>query len=149
MTNTQKNDISQNAAFIELTSDIVSSYVSNNRVAAPELAGLIASVHKALASTAQKGQDLEVVELVPAVPVKKSVGNDFIICLEDGKKFKSLKRHLRTHFDLTPEEYRAKWNLPPDYPMVAPNYAAARSELAKKMGLGQQRAKKTRKRRVK
>ncbi|ERP93208.1 hypothetical protein Q669_31660 [Labrenzia sp. C1B10] len=145
MTNTPENDIALDAACIELTSDIVSSYVSNNTVAAPDLAGLIASVHKALVSAAQKTQEPEVVELVPAVPVKKSVGGDFLICLEDGKKFKSLKRHLRTHYGLTPEEYRAKWNLPADYPMVAPNYAAARSELAKQMGLGQRRAKQTRK----
>jgi predicted transcriptional regulator len=144
MTNKPENDIALDAACIELTSDIVSSYVSNNTVAAPDLAGLIASVHKALVSVAQKTQEPKVVELVPAVPVKKSVGNDFLICLEDGKKFKSLKRHLRTHYDLTPEEYRAKWNLPADYPMVAPNYAAARSELAKQMGLGQRRGKQTR-----
>ncbi|TYC63975.1 MucR family transcriptional regulator [Rhodobacterales bacterium] len=141
MTDTPENDATQDAAFIELTSDIVSAYVANNTIAAPELAGLIASVHTALSSTAKKALEPEVVELVPAVPIRKSVGDDFIICLEDGKKFKSLKRHLRTHYDLTPEDYRAKWNLPADYPMVAPNYAAARSELAKKMGLGQQRAK--------
>lgn len=144
MTNTPENDIALEAACIELTSDIVSSYVSNNTVAAPDLAELIASVHKALVSVAQKTQEPEVVELVPAVPIKKSVGDDFLICLEDGKKFKSLKRHLRTHYGLTPEEYRTKWNLPPDYPMVAPNYAAARSELAKQMGLGQKRARKGR-----
>ncbi|TYC52414.1 MucR family transcriptional regulator [Rhodobacterales bacterium] len=141
MTDTPENDATQDAALIELTSDIVSAYVANNTIAAPELPGLIASVHTALSSTAKKAQEPEVVELVPAVPIRKSVGDDFIICLEDGKKFKSLKRHLRTHYDLTPEDYRAKWNLPADYPMVAPNYAAARSELAKKMGLGQQRAK--------
>jgi predicted transcriptional regulator len=145
MNNTPENDIALDAACIELTSDIVSSYVSNNTVAAPDLAGLIDSVHKALVSAAQKTQEPEVVELVPAVPVKKSVGDDFLICLEDGKKFKSLKRHLRTHYGLTPEEYRAKWNLPVEYPMVAPNYAAARSELAKQMGLGQRRAKQARK----
>ncbi|TYC63948.1 MucR family transcriptional regulator [Stappia sp. BW2] len=149
MPNTPEDDFVQNAAFIELTSDIVSAYVANNTVATPDLPGLIASVHKALTSSAQKAQEPEVVELVPAVPIKKSVGNDFLICLEDGKKFKSLKRHLRTHYDLTPEDYRAKWNLPADYPMVAPNYAAARSELAKKMGLGQQRATQTRKPRKK
>lgn len=145
MTNTPESDIAQDPAFIELTSDIVSAYVANNTIAAADLAGLIASVHAALTSTAQKAQQPEVVELVPAVPIKKSVGTDFLICLEDGKKFKSLKRHLRTHYDLTPEDYRAKWNLPADYPMVAPNYAAARSELAKKMGLGQQRSQKARK----
>ncbi|PVB60427.1 MucR family transcriptional regulator [Labrenzia sp. 011] len=145
MTDTAEHDIAEDVAFIELTSDIVSAYVANNTVAAPDLAGLIASVHTALTSSAHKAQEPEVVELVPAVPIKKSVGTDFIICLEDGKKFKSLKRHLRTHYNLTPEDYRAKWNLPADYPMVAPNYAAARSELAKKMGLGQQRSQKARK----
>ena len=144
MTNTPEHDVALDAACIELTSDIVSSYVSNNAVAATDLAGLIASVHKALVSAAQKTEEPKVVELVPAVPIKKSVGDDFLICLEDGKKFKSLKRHLRTHYNLTPEEYREKWNLPADYPMVAPNYAAARSELAKQMGLGQRRAKQTR-----
>lgn len=144
MTNKSENDIAKDAAFIELTSEIVSSYVSNNLVASPDLAGLISSVHMALTSAAQKAQDPLVEELVPAVPIKKSVTGDYIICLEDGKKFKSLKRHLRSHYDLSPEDYRAKWNLPLDYPMVAPNYAATRSALAKKMGLGQRNARKNR-----
>lgn len=130
---------------IDLTAEIVSAYVGNNTVASADLANLIASVHTALTSTIQQGQEPAVEKLVPAVPIKKSVLDDHIICLEDGKKFKSLKRHLRTRYGLTPEDYRAKWDLPADYPMVAPNYAAARSELAKKMGLGQQRAKKTKK----
>ena len=98
-------------------------------------------MHGALAQTGHGQQEETQAELVPAVPVRKSVTPDTIICLEDGKKFKSLKRHLRTTYNLTPEEYRAKWNLPHDYPMVAPNYAKARSELAKTMGLGQQRRK--------
>ena len=149
MNDIPENDTAQDADVIELTADIVSAYVANNTIASQELPDLIATVHSALTTTVQKAQEPEVVELVPAVPVKKSVGEDFIICLEDGKKFKSLKRHLRTHYDLTPEEYRAKWNLPADYPMVAPSYAASRSELAKKMGLGQQRAQQTRKARRK
>ncbi|MXN65736.1 MucR family transcriptional regulator [Stappia sp. GBMRC 2046] len=124
---------------IDLTADIVAAYVSNNTVASTDLAGLINEVHQALQRTSGSVTEPEPEPLKPAVPVKKSVTPDYIVCLEDGKKFKSLKRHLRTHYDMTPEEYREKWGLPADYPMVAPNYAAARSELAKKMGLGQQR----------
>lgn len=124
---------------IDLTADIVSAYVSNNTVASSDLGGLINEVYSALQRTSGSTVEPEPEPLRPAVPVKKSVTPDYIICLEDGKKFKSLKRHLRTHYDMSPEEYREKWGLPTDYPMVAPNYAAARSELAKKMGLGQQR----------
>lgn len=124
---------------IDLTADIVSAYVSNNTVASTDLPNLINEVYGALQRTSTAAQEPEPEPLKPAVPIKKSVMPDYIICLEDGKKFKSLKRHLRTHYDMTPEEYREKWDLGPDYPMVAPNYAAARSELAKKMGLGQQR----------
>ncbi len=142
MTDTVQTDASFEPDLVDLTADIVSAYVGNNTVAASDLPGLIASVHSALTSTVQGHQEPKVEELVPAVPVKKSVLGDYIICLEDGKRFKSLKRHLRTHFDLTPEDYRAKWNLPTDYPMVAPNYAAARSELARKMGLGQKQGRK-------
>ncbi|MBD1545210.1 MucR family transcriptional regulator [Roseibium aggregatum] len=127
------------ANLIDLTADIVSAYVSNNTVASTDLPNLINEVYGALQRTSTSAQEPEPEPLKPAVPVKKSVMPDYIICLEDGKKFKSLKRHLRTHYDMTPEEYREKWDLGPDYPMVAPNYAAARSELAKKMGLGQQR----------
>ena len=127
-------------AYIELAADIVSAYVSNNSVAASELPGLIADVHAALVRVASGAPAAAAPDnLRPAVPVKKSVGTDYIICLEDGKKFKSLKRHLRTHYNMSPEEYREKWGLPPDYPMVAPNYAQARSQLAKEMGLGSQR----------
>ena len=127
--------------FIELAADIVSVYVSKNSVPVAELPSLLNSVYAALASTAHGHQEEPQVELVPAVSVRKSVTPDAIICLEDGKKFKSLKRHLRTTYNLTPEQYRTKWNLPHDYPMVAPNYAKARSELAKTMGLGPQRRK--------
>lgn len=127
------------ADLIDLAADIVSAYVSNNTVPASELPALIANVHRALASTHTGQSEAEPEPLKPAVNPKKSVFPDYIVCLEDGKKFKSLKRHLRTHYDLSPEEYRDKWGLPADYPMVAPNYAAARSALAKKMGLGQQR----------
>jgi predicted transcriptional regulator len=124
---------------VELTASIVSAYVSNNTVVAGELANLINHVHEALTKASGKGGPAERDDLRPAVPVKRSITDDYIICLEDGKKFKSLKRHLRTHYNLSPEEYRDKWGLPHDYPMVAPNYAAARSQLAKKMGLGQRR----------
>jgi predicted transcriptional regulator len=121
-----------------LTADIVSSFVSGNHVAASELPGLIASVHGALSGV---GTSAPVsVSLVPAVSIKKSVTPDYIISLENGRKFKSLKRYLRTSHNLSPDEYRKKWGLPADYPMVAPNYAAARSQLAKKLGLGRKPA---------
>ncbi|KXF78559.1 hypothetical protein ATN84_01840 [Paramesorhizobium deserti] len=126
------------AEIIELTTEIVTAYVANNPVPAGELSSLIAEIHTTLAGL-QPGAAPEVAPAekpTPAVPVKKSITPDYIICLEDGKKFKSLKRHLMTHYGLTPEEYRAKWDLSADYPMVAPNYAAARSALAKEMGLG-------------
>src|SRR3954468_548796 len=126
-------------SYIELAADIVSAYVSNNSLPTSELPALLNSVHTALAATA-KGQVQEPTPaLTPAISIKKSVTPDHIVCLDDGKKFKSLKRHLRTTYGLTPEQYRTKWDLPRDYPMVAPNYAKARSELAKTMGLGQQR----------
>ncbi len=124
---------------VELTADIVSAYVSNNTVVSSDLPTLINETYDALSKAAAKASQPLTEELNPAVPVKKSITPDYIICLEDGKKFKSLKRHLRTHYNLSPEEYREKWGLPHDYPMVAPNYAAARSALAKKMGLGQRR----------
>ncbi|MGO4574227.1 MucR family transcriptional regulator [Microvirga sp. 2TAF3] len=127
--------------FIELSADIVSAYVSNNSVPTTDLPMLLSSVYAALTQAVQGQTKAPQAALVPAVPVKKSITPDFIICLEDGKKFKSLKRHLRTTYNLSPEEYRAKWDLPHDYPMVAPNYAKARSELARTMGLGQQRRK--------
>ena len=120
---------------LALTSEIVSSHVSNNPIAMSELPGFIESVFSKLNDLAS-GEVAQEVELVPAVPVKKSVTNDYIICLEDGRKLKMLKRHLSTAYGMTPEEYRAKWGLPSDYPMVAPSYAQKRQELAKKIGLG-------------
>ncbi len=128
-----------NGSFIELTAEIVSAYVSNNPVPAGDMPGLINQVYGALQRISGGTSDGQPEPLKPAVSVKKSITPDYIICLEDGKKFKSLKRHLRTQYNMTPEQYRDKWALPPDYPMVAPNYAAARSQLAKQMGLGQQR----------
>ena len=133
------NDITETTSYIELAADIVSAYVSNNSVAAADLPSLINEVYGALQRVSTGEAEPAPEPLKPAVPVKKSVMPDFIVCLEDGKKFKSLKRHLRTQYDMTPEQYREKWGLPADYPMVAPSYAAARSELAKQMGLGQQR----------
>lgn len=121
---------------IELSTDIVSAYVSHNSVSPNDLPRLIADVHNALKALQSNEVPAPVEELKPAVPVRKSVAPDYIICLEDGKKFKSLKRHLRTHYNLSPEEYREKWGLPADYPMVAPSYSATRSKLAKDNGLG-------------
>lgn len=125
-----------NETLLESTVEIVAAFVERNPVAPEALPGLISSVHAALKGLGQTEPVVEARELVPAVPVKKSVQQDFIVCLEDGKKFKSLKRHLRTAYGMSPDEYRAKWGLPADYPMVAPSYAASRSELAKKIGLG-------------
>jgi predicted transcriptional regulator len=122
---------------VELTAKIVSAYVSNNSVGAGDLPHLISETHAALSRASGGAVPVEREEQKPKVPVKKSVMPDYLICLEDGKKFKSLKRHLRTKYNMSPEEYRAKWGLPKDYPMVAPNYAKARSDLAKQMGLGQ------------
>ena len=125
--------------YIELTAKIVSAYVSNNTVPASDIPGLINQVHAALSRVSGKSADTPLEPLRPAVSVKKSITPEYIVCLEDGKKFKSLKRHLRTQYNMTPEQYREKWALGADYPMVAPSYAAARSQLAKQMGLGQQR----------
>ena len=136
------NDSSIGSNYIELAADIVSAYVSNNFVPSSELPALISEVHNALLRVTSGVAPVVVEALKPAVPAKKSITDDFIICLEDGKKFKSLKRHLRTQYNISPEEYREKWGLPADYPMVAPNYAKARSQLAKQMGLGQQRRRK-------
>ena len=125
--------------FIDLTATIVSAYVSNNPTPASDIPALIGQIHAALLRVSTGRSELSLEPAKPAVPVKKSMTADYLICLEDGKRFKSLKRHLRTQYGMTPEQYRDKWSLPPDYPMVAPNYAVARSQLAKKMGLGQQR----------
>lgn len=128
-----QNDM--NETLITLTSDIVAAHVSNNSVAVGDLAALITNVYGALAGL---GQPVQIDEPAPepAVSIRSSVKPDHIVCLEDGKKLKMLKRHLMTHYNMTPEQYRARWNLPADYPMVAPNYAEKRRELAKKIGLG-------------
>jgi len=132
MSETDKQSMKE---LLEYTTEIVAAHVSNNTVPVSDLSDLIHQVYRTLASventttTAQERPE-------PAVPIKKSVTNDYIICLEDGKKLKMLKRHLKTAYNMTPEEYRERWGLPPDYPMVAPSYAAQRSNLAKKIGLG-------------
>jgi predicted transcriptional regulator len=120
---------------ITLTSDIVAAHVSNNDVAVADVPGLITSVYDALANLG-KEPVVEEAKPQPAVPIRSSVKPDYIVCLEDGKKLKMLKRYLRTNYNMSPEEYRARWGLPADYPMVAPNYAAKRRDLAKKIGLG-------------
>jgi len=124
---------------IELTADVVAAYVSNNPVPVGELPNLIADVHAALGRVGSAPEQTPTEKQKPAVSPKKSIHDDYLICLEDGKKFKSLKRHLMTHYGLTPDQYREKWGLDANYPMVAPNYAAARSQLAKKMGLGRKK----------
>lgn len=125
------------AANLEYATNIVSAFVSNNSLPASELPALVQAVHAALFRLASGGPEPSAEpKREPAVPIKKSITPDYIICLEDGKKFKSLKRHLANSYSMTPEEYRAKWGLPPDYPMVAPNYAQMRSALAVSMGLG-------------
>jgi len=122
---------------VSVAADIVAAYVSNNAVPIGQLSSLIAEVHSALQGLRGEAEaEPQQRPQVPAVPVKKSIHPDYLVCLEDGRKFKSLKRHLRSRYQMSPEDYRRKWSLPPDYPMVAPNYAARRSELAKGMGLG-------------
>ncbi|HET6378484.1 MAG TPA: MucR family transcriptional regulator [Methylocella sp.] len=127
---------------VELAADIVSAYVSNNSVPANDLPSLISDVHAALLRVTSGSAVVTAEAPKPAVPAKKSITREYLVCLEDGRKFKSLKRHLRTQYNMSPDEYREKWGLPPDYPMVAPDYAKARSNLAKQMGLGQQRRRK-------
>lgn len=123
-------------SFIDLTANIVSAYLSNNPTPAAEIPGLISQIHAALVRVSSGRSEAPVEPAKPAVSIKKSISPDYIVCLEDGKRFKSLKRHLRTQYNMTPEQYRDKWGLPPDYPMVAPNYAERRSNLAKEIGLG-------------
>lgn len=132
-------DADQKSGLVELTARIVSAYVSNNTVAASEIPTLINETHAALSRASHAAPEAPRDDLKPAVPIKRSRTDEHITCLECGKQFKSVKRHLRTHHSLSPEEYRDKWQLPHDYPMVAPNYAEARSRLAKKMGLGTRR----------
>ena len=133
------------SALIDLTADIVAAYVSNNVIPSTDLPVLITDIHVALQKIQQGEKVVKADAPVPAVSVRKSIMPDYIICLEDGKKYKSLKRHLRTQYNLTPEEYREKWGLPYDYPMVAPNYAKARSRLAREMGLGRKPGNKIKK----
>jgi len=124
---------------VHLAADVVAAYVSNNTVTPSELPAIISDVYDALTTAAMKACNPPQEEFKPAVSIKKSIQSDYLICLEDGQKFKSLKRHLKTHYDMTPEEYREKWSLPHDYPMVAPNYSEKRRNLAKKMKLGHKR----------
>jgi predicted transcriptional regulator len=121
---------------LRMTADVVAAYVSNNPLPTGQLADVISAVHASLKALDGKGGEAKAQPLRPAVPVRKSITPDYLICLEDGKKLKMLKRHLRSTYNLTPEEYRQKWGLPADYPMVAPNYAEQRSAFAKKIGLG-------------
>ncbi|MEN8195100.1 MAG: MucR family transcriptional regulator [Pseudomonadota bacterium] len=136
----QKDNSLNPEELLSLTSDIVAAHVSNNTVAVTDLPGLIEQVYKTLSSVGGDG-DENTDRPTPAVQIKKSITPDFIICLEDGKKLKMLKRHLKTAYDMTPDEYRERWGLPSDYPMVAPNYAKQRSKLAKAIGLGTQQRK--------
>jgi len=125
-----------NKLFLTLTTEIVSAYVGSNSIANSDLPVLIASVFSSLAAASQHEAPQPAKAPIPAVPIRKSIGTDFIICLEDGKKMKTLKRHLAARYNMTPDDYRRRWGLPADYPMVAPAYAAMRSELARKSGLG-------------
>jgi predicted transcriptional regulator len=134
MADAPENEISS-TEILGLTSEIVAAHVSNNTVATADLPQLIEQVYKTL-SHVGKGGEAAPDKPTPAVPIKKSVTPDYIICLEDGKRLKMLKRHLKTAYDMTPEEYKERWGLPADYPMVAPNYAKQRSKLAKQIGLG-------------
>jgi len=133
-----ENADNMNENLITLTADIVSAHVSNNSVAVNDLPQLIQNVHSALSGLGARAEEPQA-KPEPAVSVRSSIKPDYIVCLEDGKKLKMLKRHLMTHYNMTPDEYREKWGLPADYPMVAPAYAEARSRLAKEMGLGQRR----------
>ncbi|MGB7286096.1 MAG: MucR family transcriptional regulator [Salaquimonas sp.] len=135
----KQQEFDDESMIVELTSEVIAAYVSNNPVSTTDLPNLIGEVHRAFKSLSINGKSEVKIDLKPAVNPKKSVFRDYIICLEDGKHFKSLKRHLRSHFDLSPEEYREKWDLPPDYPMVAPSYSEKRSSLAREKGLGRKK----------
>lgn len=135
-----KDSIDQTEAMIlEYTTDLVCAFLNKNPVPVSELKHVIENVHQTLTGLESKGGSIAVTSQRPPVSIKKSVGHDFIVCLEDGKKYKSLKRHLKSRYGMSPEEYRAKWGLPVDYPMVAPGYAEKRSQLAKEMGLGRRK----------
>ncbi len=133
---------------LRMTAEVVSAFVSNNALPATQIPDVISTVFTSLSALENAGGEGKKEPLTPAVPIRKSVTPDFIVCLEDGKKLKMLKRHLRTTYNMTPDEYRAKWGLPPDYPMVAPNYAKQRSEFAKKIGLGRKPGETRRRRAV-
>lgn len=137
MTNSIDTEAGNTDSLIHLTSTVVAAYVSNNPVQTTDLPNVITKVHSTLLDLSSNVTMNDHKDLSPAVSVRKSITPDYLICLEDGKRFKSLKRHLRSKYNMSPEEYREKWGLSADYPMVAPNYAKQRSELAKKMGLGQ------------
>jgi len=133
-------------AILRMTADIVSAYVSKNVLPATQIPEVINTVFSSLTCLNGQPREVQAEPQKPAVPIRKSVTPEYIVCLEDGKKLKMLKRHLRSTYGMTPDEYRTKWNLPPDYPMVAPNYAAQRSEFAKKIGLGRSSGRQTRRR---
>jgi len=145
---TEMSNADNNHTVLELTTEVVAAYVGNNSVAMNDLPHLIGEVYDTLFKVGKGKFGGAVSNTKPAVPIKKSMTDDYIICLEDGKKFKSLKRHLRSHYDMSPEEYREKWSLPVDYPMVAPNYAKARSKLAREMGLGRKPGQKVKRRKT-
>jgi predicted transcriptional regulator len=148
MTTTNANEVQANdSSVIRLTAEIAAAFVSGNQLPSNEVPALLKSIHAALRGLVGNGGQEVRTELKPAVPVRKSITDDYIICLEDGKRLKMLKRYIRSRFSLSPEEYRAKWSLPADYPMVAPNYAAQRSAFAKKIGLGRTRQQPRSKRR--
>ena len=131
--------LTEREELLRMTADITAAYVSNNHIENSEITDVIKAVYNSLASLDTEAEPDQLAEPKPAVPIKRSVHDDYLICLEDGKQLKMLKRYLRSNYDMTPEEYRAKWNLPPDYPMVAPAYAKRRSEFAKEFGLGRKR----------
>ncbi|MEQ8816252.1 MAG: MucR family transcriptional regulator [Thalassobaculum sp.] len=141
MTDEASRDNAGSSDLLKMTTEVVAAYLGNNSVPATQISEVISTVHDALKGLSDGSHEPEPEPLKPAVPIKKSVTPEFIVCLEDGKQLKMLKRHLRTTYDMTPEEYRAKWGLPASYPMVAPNYAKQRSEFAKKIGLGKVSAK--------
>ncbi|MBK3733489.1 MucR family transcriptional regulator [Azospirillum brasilense] len=129
---------------LRMTADIVSAYVSKNVLPAQQIPEVINTVYSSLTGLNTQPREIPTEPLKPAVPIRKSVTPEYIVCLEDGKKLKMLKRHLRSTYNMSPDEYRARWSLPPDYPMVAPNYAAQRSEFAKRIGLGRSSGRQTR-----
>ena len=141
MTDETREDNLDSSELLRMTTDVVSAYLGNNTVAASQISEVISTVHEARTRLNIDVSEPEVEPAKPAVPIRRSITPEYIICLEDGKRLKMLKRHLRTTYNMTPEEYRAKWGLPADYPMVAPNYAAQRSEFAKKIGLGRNTVK--------